>query len=106
MIRIKQYIDASGSSPFEKWFLGLNSVAAAKITKAIYKLEIGNFSTVEGVGNGVYEQKIYFGPGYRVYFGKDGNEIIILLCGGIKKRQFNDVAEAKENWQDYKRRNK
>lgn len=106
MLRIKQYIDEDGRSHFDKWFAELNSVAAAKITKAIYKLELGNFSTVEGVGGGVYEQKIDFGPGYRVYFGKDGNEIIILLCGGIKKRQSNDIAEAKELWQDYKRRKK
>ena len=72
----------------------------------MYKLELGNFSNVEGVGNGVYEQKIDFGPGYRVYFGKDGDEIIILLCGGTKKRQSYDVADAKEYWQDYKRRKK
>jgi putative addiction module killer protein len=106
MIRIKQYIDSNGRSPFDKWFSELNSIAAAKITKAIYKLELGNFSTVEGVGNGVYEQKIDFGPGHRVYFGKEGNDIIILLCGGTKKRQSNDIAEAKEYWQDYKRRRK
>src|SRR3990167_4692117 len=104
MIRIKQYVSTDGHSPFDKWFLGLNSVAAAKITKAIYKLELGNFSNVEGVGSGVYEQKIHFGPGYRIYFGKDGNEIIILLCGGTKKRQSNDIVEAIEFWQDYKRR--
>ena len=58
MIKIKQYIDTVGCSPFDKWFLELNSVAAAKVTKEIYKLELGNFSKVEGVGAGVYEQKI------------------------------------------------
>lgn len=104
MIKIKQYIDANDHSPFDKWFLELNSEAAAKITKAIYKLELGNLSTVEGVGGGVFEQKIDFGPGYRVYFGKDGNEIVILLCGGTKKRQSNDIEKAKEYWQDYKKR--
>lgn len=103
MIRIKQYVDANGNSPFDRWFWQLNSEAAAKITKSIYKLELG---PVEGVGCGVYEQKIDFGPGYRVYFGKDGNEIIILLCGGTKKRQSNDIAAAKEYWQDYKNRKK
>ena len=106
MIRIRKYIDPNGYSPFDKWFMGLNSIAAAKIIKSIYKLELGNFSNVEGVGGGVYEQKIDFGPGYRVYFGKDGNEIIILLCGGTKKRQSNDIAEAIALWQDYKKRKK
>ena len=106
MIKIKQYIFPDGHSPFDKWFMGLNSVAAAKITKAIYKLELGNFSNVEGVGSGVYEQKIDFGPGYRVYFGKDGIEVIILLCGGTKKRQSNDIEEAIQLWQDYKKRKK
>lgn len=96
----------NGNSPFDKWFLELNSEAAAKITKAIYKLELGKFSTVEGVGNGVFENKIYFGPGYRVYFGKDRNEIVILLCGGTKKRQSGDIEKAKEYWQDYKNRKK
>jgi putative addiction module killer protein len=104
MIRIKEYVKLDGNSPFTRWFLDLNAIAAAKITKALYKLEIGNFSTVEGVGNGVYEQKIDFGPGYRIYFGKECNEIIILLCGGSKKRQSNDIAQAKEYWLDYKRR--
>ncbi len=106
MIAIKQYINTGGQSLFDKWFLELNSVAAAKVTKAIYKLELGNFSTVESVGNGVYEQKIDFGPGYRVYFGSDGKQIIILLCGDTKKRQSNDIVQAKEYWQDYKRRKK
>jgi len=106
MIRILQYNDPNGLSPFEKWFLGLNSVAAAKVTKAIYKLELGNFSNVEGVGCGVFEQKIDFGPGYRVYFGKDGDEIVILLCGGTKKRQSQDIAQAIIYWQDYKKRKK
>ena len=81
-------------------------MAAAKITKALYKLELGNFSTVEGVGGGVYEQKIDFGPGYRIYFGKDGSDIVILLCGGTKKRQSTDIERAKELWQDYKKRKK
>jgi putative addiction module killer protein len=74
------------------------------VTKAIYKLELGNFSNVKGVGDGVYEQKIDFGPGYRIYFGKDGNEIIILLHGGTKKRQAEDIQLAIACWQDYKQR--
>lgn len=72
MIRIKQYIAPDGRSPLDKWFMGLNTIASAKVTKAIYKLELGNFSNIKSVGGGVYEQKIDFGPGYRVYFGKEG----------------------------------
>lgn len=104
MIRLTQYINSDGMSPFDKWFMELNSEAAVKVTKAIYKLELGNFSNVEGVGAGVFELKIYFGPGYRVYFGKEGDEIIILLCGGTKKRQSADICEAKELWVGFKRR--
>lgn len=106
MIRITQYIDANGSSPFEKWFMGLNSIAAAKITKSIYKLEQGNFSNVEGVGSGVFEYKLDFGPGYRIYFGKEGEQIIILVYGGTKKKQSQDIYKAIEYWQDYKKRKK
>jgi len=61
---------------------------------------------VKGVGNGVYERVIDFGPGYRVYFGKDGDKVVILLAGGAKKRQDIDITNAKERWQDYKQRKK
>lgn len=100
----KEYIDKNGQSSFAKWFNKLNSEAAAKVTTAIYRLEQGNFSRVEGVGEGVYEYKIDFGPGYRIYFGKDGIEIIILLCGGSKKGQSKDIKLAKEKWTEYKHR--
>ena len=86
---------------------GLSSLdfrAAAKVATALYRLEQGNFSRVEGVGSGVYECKINFGPGYRVYFGKDGEALIILLGGGSKKRQHADISAALFCWQDYKRR--
>jgi putative addiction module killer protein len=59
---------------------------------------------VKGVGAGVYEYRIDFGPGYRIYFGKDGDRLVILLAGGTKKRQDADIASAKGHWSDYKRR--
>jgi putative addiction module killer protein len=65
---------------------------------------LGNFSNVKGVGGGVFECRIDFGPGYRIYFGKDGERIVILLCGGTKNRQQNDIVLAGECWQDYKLR--
>jgi putative addiction module killer protein len=66
-------------------------------------LELGNFSNVKGVGAGVFEYRIDFGPGYRVYFGKDGDTLVILLSGGTKKRQDRDIATA-HRWKDYKKR--
>ena len=67
-------------------------------------MEQGNLSNVKGVGSGVFENKINFGPGYRVYFGKDGETLIILVGGGTKKRQSKDIETAKIQWQDYQRR--
>lgn len=68
------------------------------------RMEQGNLSAVKGVGSGVFEYRIDSGPGYRVYFGKDGADIIILLGGGTKRRQNADIAAALAYWQDYKRR--
>jgi len=78
--------------------------ARAKVTVAIARLEQGNLSNVKGVGEGVLEYRINFGPGYRVYFGRDGNELVILLTGGTKKRQQRDIQAAIELWADYRRR--
>ena len=72
----------------------------------MYRMEQGNFSNVKGVGSGVFEYRIDFGPGYRVYFGKDGETLIILLGGSTKKRQSNAIAAASSAWMDYKRRKK
>ena len=92
-----------GESVFEKWFLSLDSSAAAKVTTALYRLEQGNFSNVKAVGMGVSEYKIDFGPGYRIYFGRSGNELIILLGGGTKKMQGKDIKKAQMLWADYKK---
>ncbi len=76
------------------------------MTTAIYRLEQGNFSNVKGVGGGVLEYRLDFGPGYRIYFGKDGPVLIVLLAGGTKKRQQKDIETAQLIWRDYKRRKK
>lgn len=103
-ITIREYLDESGQSPFRRWFLGLDPRAAAKIAAALYRLEQGNFSGIKHLGRGVFEDKINFGPGYRVYFGRDGEEIIVLLGGGSKKRQQDDIEAALACWKDYKKR--
>ena len=101
---VLEYLDRTGSSPFAAWFRRLDATAAAKVTTAIRRLELGNFSNVKGVGGGVFEYRIDFGPGYRVYFGKDGDAVVILLGGGTKKRQGRDISTAQERWADYKKR--
>jgi putative addiction module killer protein len=80
--------------------------AARKVTTALYRVGLGNFSNAKSVGAGVYECKINFGPGYRVYFGKEGEQIVILLSGGTKQRQHSDIRLALERWDDYKQRKK
>jgi|ERR1700675_2084732 putative addiction module killer protein len=103
-IRVLEYVDPQGRSPYAKWFDGLNAAAAAKIASALYRLAEGNFSNVKGVGGGVFERKMDFGPGYRVYFGKDGDAVVILLGGSSKQRQQEAIEAAKKRWTDYRSR--
>ena len=103
-IRVSEYLDVSGRSPFRRWFDALDGVAAAKVGTALYRLEQGNFSNVKGVGAGVFEYRIDFGPGYRIFFGKDGATWVILLGGSTKKRQSDAIGAAADAWLDYKRR--
>ncbi len=102
-IEIQEFLDATGRSPFARWFGGLNAVAAARVTVALTRLRQRNFSNVEGVGGSVYEIKIDFGPGYRIYFGKNGARIVILLGGSAKKRQAAAISAAQAAWAEYKR---
>ena|SRR6202166_4701722 len=104
MIVVREYLDTKGRSPYAAWFDSLSAQAAAKVATAVTKISLGNFSNVEGVGSGVFEYKLDFGPGYRIYFGKDGETLVILLGGGTKRRQQRDINAALANWQDYKRR--
>ncbi|HEY6767949.1 MAG TPA: type II toxin-antitoxin system RelE/ParE family toxin [Candidatus Sulfotelmatobacter sp.] len=83
----KEYVDARRKSPFHRRFVDLHPPEAAKVTGAIIRMEQDNFSNVKGVGSGVFEYVLNIGPGYRIYFGKHGDQIIILLGGGTKKRQ-------------------
>lgn len=104
MIELLFYIAGDGASPFEDWFSGLGAQAAAKVTVAVSRVEQGNLSNVKTVGEGVLEYRLDWGPGYRLYFGRDGQTVVILLTGGTKQRQQRDVERAKVLWADYKRR--
>ena len=102
VVAIREYEDSGGRRPFGHWFDGLSIEAAVRVETALARLEAGNLSNVKGVGAGVFEVRIHCGPGYRVYFGKDGDVIVILLAGGIKKSQARDIKTAKLRWRDYK----
>jgi putative addiction module killer protein len=102
MPEIRYYVTSGGGQPFATWFADLGAMARAKVTRAIARLEQSNFSNVKSIGEGVFEYRIDFGPGYRVYFGQDGPTLVILLTGGTKKRQQRDINAAHTYWQDYK----
>jgi len=104
MFEILEYLDQAGDSPSAAWFARLDAVAAAKIATAILRLQQGNLSAAKTVGGGLIEYRINFGPGYRLYFGRDGDTLIVLLGGGTKKGQQQDIGKAHLRWQDYKRR--
>jgi putative addiction module killer protein len=103
-IRILEYLDSDGRSPYAHWFEGLSAPAAAKVAAALYQLAAGNFSNVKGVGSGVFERTLNVGPGYRIYFGKDGQSVVIVLGGSSKQRQQQAIEAAKARWIDYRHR--
>jgi putative addiction module killer protein len=104
VLDVREYIDTAGRSPFTKWQRALNVQAAAKVATALERIAEGNLSNVKTPGNGVLEYKVDFGPGYRIYFGRDGDRLVILLAGGMKKRQREDIRRAQVNWEDYRNR--
>lgn len=104
MLKVREYLDDDGASPFAEWFAGLDAMAAAKITVVVSRIGQGNLSNVKGVGQGVLEYRLDVGPGYRVYFGRDGDVLVILLAGGTKRRQQQDIEAAQARWAAYKRR--
>lgn len=104
MLRVLEYVDSRGRSPYARWFAALDEPAAAKVGEALHRLLQSNFSNVRGVGAGVFERKVDFGPGYRIYFGQDGHSLVVLLGGSAKKRQPEAIAAAILCWSEYRRR--
>jgi len=96
------YSDTNGKQPFLKWLNSLDSTVKARIDQRLLRLSLGNYGDYKFLDEGVYELKFKFGPGYRIYFGKDGNKIVVLLNGGDKKTQNKDIKIAIEYWSEYK----
>ena len=106
MIRIEEYIRANGESPFANWVNELDSNAANKVNTYLTRISAGNISSLKPLKGALQEVRIAWGPGYRVYIGKAGNTLIILLGGGTKQRQHKDIDRASALWEEYKERKK
>jgi putative addiction module killer protein len=105
MPQIAYYLHDDETCPFNEWFGGLAAAAAVKVTRAIRRLEAGNDSSVKWFG-GIGEYKIDWGPGYRLYLAKDGDELVLLLVGGTKQTQTRDIEVAKAYFSNHKKRKK
>jgi putative addiction module killer protein len=105
MIEVFRYQTDDGKEPVTEWLLSLrDKQAQAKVRLRLKRLEAGIFGDCESVGDGVLELREHLGAGYRVYFGRHGQAVVILLCGGAKKTQAADIKAAKAYWSDWKRR--
>jgi putative addiction module killer protein len=105
MIELYRYQREDGGEPVTEWLDGLrDKIAQARIRVRLRQLQAGNFGDAEPVGEGVGELRIHVGAGYRVYFGRHGKAVVILLCGGDKSSQAADIKRAKAWWLDWKRR--
>jgi putative addiction module killer protein len=105
MIEIRRYLTESGKDVFGEWLQQLaDERARAKIAVRLLRVAAGNFGDCKALQEGVWELRIDWGPGYRVYFAKEGRSIVLLLCGGDKRRQSADIERAVGYWKDYKKR--
>jgi putative addiction module killer protein len=104
-LRVREYVREDGSVPYKIWFDRLDPHAAVKVATAVTRLSLGNTSNVKWFG-GLGELKVNWGPGYRVYLARDGDALVLLFCGGTKKRQEADIAIALALHEEYKTRKK
>ncbi len=103
--KIELYVTTEGSCPFEDWLTRLkNAKARAKIRVRLDRVSSGNLGDYKSLGSGIFELRIDYGPGYRVYFGQQGEVMVILLCCGDKSSQTSDIRNAEKFWADYKSR--
>jgi putative addiction module killer protein len=99
-ITIELYALPSGKEPYTEWESRLSKDVQAIISTRLARIRGGNFGDSKSVSNGVYELRIKWGPGFRVYYGKRGRTVVILLCGGDKSTQKKDIKKAKAFWED------
>jgi len=106
-MEVKIYRDEQGDEPFTEWLESIKDrVTRARIRGRLRRIELGNFGDHRSVGGGVFELRLHLGPGYRIYYGQVGDEIILLLAGGARSTQQRGIRRAKYYWYDYKRSHK
>lgn len=104
-IAVFEYVTQDNRNPFREWLLGLRDrEASARVRVRLGRVRLGNFGDCKAVGGGVSELRVPYGPGYRVYFGRKGDSVVVLLCGGDKRTQAGDIELAQVYWSDYLRR--
>ncbi|MBK8871073.1 MAG: type II toxin-antitoxin system RelE/ParE family toxin [Elusimicrobia bacterium] len=105
MKEIHRYQMSDGRSPYLEWFQSLKDDAVRnRVRERLARVRLGNFGDSDAVGQGVFEFRFHFGPGYRIYCGLEGSVVVLLLCGGHKGTQKADIRKAQEYWADYRRR--
>jgi putative addiction module killer protein len=100
-VDVREYLAADGKNPYREWLDTLDVTPRARIQARVLRFSSGNLGDHKSVGGGVWEARVTFGPGYRIYFGKDGAQLVLLLLGGDKSTQAADVAQAQESWKAY-----
>src|ERR1041384_3343197 len=100
-LTVREHLTADGKSPFRQWLNSLTKAVGARIQARVLRFELGNLGDHKSVGEGVWEARLDFGPGYRIYFGREGTVVVLLLCGGDKSTQKKDIRRAKRYWEQY-----
>lgn len=101
ILTVEHYLREDGTNPFDEWIRGLDNTTKVKIVRRIDRFILGNLGDYKHVREGVFEARLDFGPGYRLYFLRDGSKIIVLLCGGDKGTQGRDIDRAVDFLRDY-----
>jgi putative addiction module killer protein len=100
-LTIREYLSADGKSYFREWLDTLDVPVRARIQARVFRFEMGNLGDHKAIGGGIWEARVMFGPGYRIYFGKEGNSTILILLGGNKSSQAGDIRKAQLLWRKY-----
>ena len=105
-LKLREYLSENGRSPFNDWLLGLRDLRARACIRArLNRVRLGNLGDHVSIGDGVFELRIFYGPGYRMYYSQEHENVILFLLGGVKGTQKRDIRIAKAYLADYRKRN-